>query len=78
MQDRYNKEIKLLGERLKQIRIHRNMIQLDLAEAIGMDRSEISKMENGKQNVEFNTLVRLAEALQVNLSDFFTASPEIK
>jgi transcriptional regulator with XRE-family HTH domain len=48
------------------------MIQLDLGEAIGMERSEISKIENGKKNVEFNTMVRLAEALEVELSDFFS------
>lgn len=50
------------------------MIQLDLGEAIGMERSEISKIENGKKNIEFNTMVRLAEALSVDLSDFFSST----
>ena len=76
MKDRYNKEIKLFGERLKEIRLYRNMIQLDLGEAIGMERSEISKMEHGKKNVEFNTIVRLAQALDVNLYDFFSSKFE--
>lgn len=74
MKDRYSTEILLFGERLRQIRLHRNMIQLDLGEAIGMERSEISKIENGKKNIEFNTIVRLAEALDVKLYEFF--SPE--
>ena len=52
------------------------MIQLDLGEAIGMERSEISKMEHGKKNVEFNTLVRLSEALDVNIYDFFSPTFE--
>lgn len=73
MKDRYSKEIILFGERVREIRLYRNMIQLDLGEAIGMERSEISKIENGKKNVEFNTMVRLAEALEVELSDFFSA-----
>jgi len=76
--DRYNKEIKLFGERLKEIRLYRDMIQLDLSEAIGMERSEISKMEHGKKNVEFNTIVRLAEALDVEILDFFTPIFNIK
>lgn len=71
MKDRYSKEIIRFGERVREIRLYRNMIQLDLGEAIGMERSEISKIENGKKNVEFNTMVRLAEALAVELSDFF-------
>ncbi|WAC12441.1 helix-turn-helix domain-containing protein [Dyadobacter pollutisoli] len=72
MKDRYSKEIIRFGERVREIRLYRNMIQLDLGEAIGMERSEISKIENGKKNVEFNTMVRLAEALTVELSDFFS------
>jgi transcriptional regulator with XRE-family HTH domain len=76
VKDRYNKEIKLFGERLKEIRLYREMIQLDLGEAIGMERSEISKMEHGKKNVEFNTLVRLSDALDVNLYDFFSPTFE--
>ncbi|WP_342087731.1 helix-turn-helix domain-containing protein [Dyadobacter sp. OTU695] len=72
MKDRYSKEIIRFGERVREIRLYRNMIQLDLGEAIGMERSEISKIENGKKNVEFNTMIRLAEALEVELSDFFS------
>lgn len=72
MKDRYSKEIIRFGERVREIRLYRNMIQLDLGEAIGMERSEISKIENGKKNIEFNTMVRLAEALEVELSDFFS------
>jgi transcriptional regulator with XRE-family HTH domain len=72
VKDRYSKEIIRFGERVREIRLYRNMIQLDLGEAIGMERSEISKIENGKKNVEFNTMIRLAEALEVELSDFFS------
>jgi transcriptional regulator with XRE-family HTH domain len=72
VKDRYSKEIIRFGERVREIRLYRNMIQLDLGEAIGMERSEISKIENGKKNVEFNTMVRLAEALAVELGDFFS------
>lgn len=72
MKGRYSKEIIRFGERVREIRLYRKMIQLDLGEAIGMERSEISKIENGKKNVEFNTMIRLAEALEVELSDFFS------
>lgn len=69
---RYQEEIKALGQKIKSLREANSMIQLDLAERMGMDRSEISKIENGKKNIEFFTLVKLALSLDAALSDFFT------
>lgn len=47
------------------------MIQLDLAEAMQIERSEISKIENGKINIEFRTIARLADALNIATKDLF-------
>lgn len=46
--------------------------QLDLEIQSGINRTEISRIENGQKNIEFLTIVRLAEALDVELNDFFT------
>ena len=63
--NRYDIELGLLGEKVKKLRIALGLSQLLLAEKIGVERSEISKIENGKQNVQFRTLIRLADALAV-------------
>jgi transcriptional regulator with XRE-family HTH domain len=71
VEDRYTVEIKAFGKKVKEARLRCSMTQLDLSVAIGKDRSEISKIENGKINIEFNTLVRLADALKLEIYDFF-------
>jgi transcriptional regulator with XRE-family HTH domain len=68
---RYKKEIEVFGKKLKGLREGRNLSQLDLELVSGMNRTEISRIENGKKNIEFFTIVKLAEALEIELSDFF-------
>ncbi|MGC4233362.1 MAG: helix-turn-helix transcriptional regulator [Niabella sp.] len=69
---RYNQEIVQFGERLRNIREQKKMTQLDVEIGSGINRTEISRIENGQKNIEFITLVKLAIALDVELQDFFT------
>jgi len=68
---RYQIEIKSFGKRLKQIRESKNLLQLDLELSSGINRTEISRIENGQKNIEFFTIVKLAEVLGVQIRDFF-------
>ena len=68
---RYKSELKTLGRRIKTIRTQKKLIQLDLEVRCGVSRTEISKIENGLKNLEFITIVKLAEALEVEVYDFF-------
>ena len=70
--DRYTKEIEAFGTKVKSIRKSKELTQLDVALEMGIERSEISKIENGKLNVEFRTIVKLAVALKSELSEFFS------
>lgn len=71
MEKRYKTEIKAFGKRLKSIRQKRKMTQLDLEVESGISRTEISRIENGLKNIEFYTIVKLAEALDVTLEELF-------
>jgi Uncharacterized protein conserved in bacteria len=64
-------QLQKFGKRLRQIRKERNMSQVDLEVASGIYISEISKMENGLQNLEFFTLSKLAFVLKVEIQEFF-------
>jgi transcriptional regulator with XRE-family HTH domain len=64
----YEEQKKLFGERVRQIRKHRKLTQIDLEVATGIYTTEISKIENGFQNFEFATLIKLAMVLDVPLS----------
>ena len=71
MEKRYNKEIKAFGKRLKEIRQSKGISQLDLELQSGINRTEISRIENGLKNIEFFTIVKLAAALDIELQSFF-------
>ena len=71
MEKRYKTEIKAFGKRLKSLRQKGEMTQLDLELESGISRTEISRIENGLKNVEFYTIVKLAEALDISLGELF-------
>jgi transcriptional regulator with XRE-family HTH domain len=64
-------QLKKFGMRLRQIRKEKKMSQLDLELDSGVYISEISKIENGMQNIEFLTLSKLALALKVEMQELF-------
>jgi len=71
-EERYIYELEQFGKRLRKLRKKRNLRQLDLEVATGINRTDISKIENGLKNIEFYTMVRLAESLDFPLSELFT------
>lgn len=53
------------------IRKAKGLSQTDLAELAGVEQPTISKLERGNQSITLRTLMAVAEALQVPLSDLF-------
>lgn len=68
---RYKVEIEKFGKRIKELRELNNLSQLDLEIISGINRTEISRIENGLKNIEFFTIVKLAEALEVSMNQIF-------
>jgi transcriptional regulator with XRE-family HTH domain len=60
-----------LGDRLHELREEKGLSQLDLELQCGINRTEISRIENGLKNIEFMTIVKLAVALDIELATFF-------
>ena len=55
--------IDLLGEAIKQARQDRNMTQEELGELVGVQKAQISKIENSVKNARFETIMKVFEAL---------------
>ena len=51
----------ILGELLKEEREKANLTQAEMAEKIGTKKSYISRIENGRANIQLSTLYRLIE-----------------
>ncbi len=58
-----------LGEHVKSLRRARDWSQQTLAEASGLDRTYISAVEHGKQNLTLGAMLKLAEALDVEIPE---------
>jgi len=56
-------EIFCLAERLKEERLNAGMTQQQLADKIGADKGYISRIENGKTDIQLNTLFKLFQGL---------------
>ena len=67
----YEELLLFIAARTKQLRKQLNMSQLDLALKVGIDRNQISRIENAENNVSIKTLHKLVEQLDVELNEFF-------
>lgn len=64
-----------IGKRIRELRLAKGMKIADLADAVGIDGANISRLETGKQkSFTEQSLNKFAEALDVELSELFTAT----
>ncbi len=61
-------QLDLLGEALKRIRKHKNLTQEQLGLEIGVDKSQISKLEKNAQNVTVATIIKVFNALNAKVN----------
>jgi HTH-type transcriptional regulator / antitoxin HipB len=55
--------IDLLGQAIKQARQELNLTQEQLGELVGVQKAQISKIENSVKNARFETILKVFEAL---------------
>lgn len=63
------KYIKAIGKRIKELRLERDMTQVDLADYLETNKSSINRMEAGGNNFTINTLLKIAEALDISIQE---------
>ena len=62
-------QLGLMGRRINEARVSRKMTQQALADASGLDRTYISLVEHGKQNLTIGAALKIAHALDVPIGD---------
>lgn len=60
-----------VGTRIRLLREARNLSQQDLADLCNFDKGDMSKIESGKANPTLKTLLKISQALELNISDLF-------
>lgn len=67
----YIEEKKTLGLRISRLRADRDLSQREFAAMIGMDRMYLSKIEAGTTNPSFESLIKIANGLDIALKELF-------
>jgi HTH-type transcriptional regulator / antitoxin HipB len=63
----YELQMDLIGKAIKQTRQERHMTQEELGKLIGVQKSQISRLENNASNVTMDTLLRVFTALKAKV-----------
>jgi transcriptional regulator with XRE-family HTH domain len=62
-----------LGKKVRELRRERGWRQVDLAAHAELSKTHVNELERGKREVGLNALERLAEALDLKISDLMKA-----
>lgn len=67
--DAFENELRLdiLGDAIKQARKERNLTQQQLGELVGVQKAQISKIENSMTDARFETIIKVFRALNAKI-----------
>lgn len=67
--DRFDFELKLdiLGEMIRRVRQEKHLTQEQLGKLVGVQKAQISKIENNAKDVRISTIVRVFQALKTKV-----------
>jgi len=65
------------GVKIKQLRNKKGISLRKLAAIIDVDHSYLSRVENGKVTPSLETIVKIAQALECDVADFFERKMEV-
>ena len=64
----YELQMDLIGKAIKQTRQERHLTQEELGKLIGVQKSQISRLENNASNATIDTLMRVFTALKAKVT----------
>ena len=71
MEHQFHNQSKLLGERIKHIRIQSGLTQEQFAASLGMGNANLSGIENGSKNPKLSFFFKLVKLYRVSLDYLF-------
>ena len=75
---KYPAENVKIGERIRNLRQMSSLTQEELAERAGLTKGFISQIERDQTSISLDSLMKMLEALDENISDFFQEASKEK
>ena len=61
-------QLEILGEMIRKVRLERNLTQEELGKLVGVQRAQISKLENSTTNVTMETVLKVFGAMKAKVN----------
>jgi len=65
------RQVQLVGRKIKRLRKERRLTQTELSTRIGIQQSDLSRMEKGEYRVSLDTLFKILAEFDVTIGEFF-------
>ena len=69
----HSPQVAAIGSRLRRLRKERHLSQTELARQIGIQQSDLSRMEKGEYRVSLENLFKILGVLELDITQFFEA-----
>jgi transcriptional regulator with XRE-family HTH domain len=65
------RQVQLVGRKIRQMRKDRHQTQTELAHRLGIQQSDLSRMEKGEYRVSLDTLFKILAEFRIGVGEFF-------
>lgn len=65
------RQVQLVGRKIRQLRKQHKLTQTELSARIGIQQSDLSRMEKGEYRVSLDTLFRILAEFHMSMGEFF-------
>lgn len=65
------RQVQLVGRKIRQLRKERKLTQMELSSRLGIQQSDLSRMEQGEYRVSLDTLFRILAEFKMSIGEFF-------
>ena len=64
-------QVQLVGRKIRQLRKEHKLTQVELSTRLGIQQSDLSRMEQGQYRVSLDTLFRILAEFKMSIGEFF-------
>ncbi len=65
------RQVQLVGRKIRQLRRDHKLTQVELSHRLGIQQSDLSRMEKGEYRVSLDTLFRIVAEFKLSIGEFF-------
>ena len=65
------RQVQLVGRKIRQLRKEHKLTQVELSQRLGIQQSDLSRMEQGEYRVSLDTLFRILAEFEMTIGEFF-------